>query len=430
MSEIAKDECKKLQLQILTGKANDSIETEIFKVLDEITLTSTTEATVPISLLLTYVTYSKHTQNFSTGVTEFIIKLLHSDLRSIREMTFVIISSLKNTETLKSVFENIATRFQTLSHRELALLLTFSFDFEEPSNEPWKALIEPARTLFDDQLFGKKARRFVEYMEKIQNKEQEEKKIHAHHKVPASQFTPDFVNENSNTCHQYIHMLRDYDWHIQIKAVEGLTNVINTHPELLANNAKTALINLMDVINCPRTMVKSAGEKLALQLINHYTENIAVHSGKYIELAFGLCDNTLDFIANDAIEILNSLSVKLPREFVLKDLAEGCKDENKSVRACAAHCFSLMAESIDKKPASFVVGEKEYFVGGPLDDNEFYTFVKSLLGLIRDNEESTRIDSRKVLKMLMKDQRFNEVSHNVIPASDDYDMIMSDLAKF
>lgn len=430
MSEIAKDECKKIQIKILSGNASEEIENELFNVLEQVPLTSASDVAVPISLILTYIAYSKYGNDFSKGMAQFILRLIHSNLRAIREMSFSLIAALSNTDKLKSIFDIIASQYSSLSHRELALLLTFSFDFEAPANEPWRTLIEPAKTLFDDPLYEKKAHRFVDYLQKIESKEQEEKKIHAHHKVPASQFTPDFVNESYETVHQYIHMLRDIDWQIQLKAVEGLSNVIDTHPELLANNAKTALINLMDVINCPRTMVKSAGLKLALELINQYPENTAIHAGKYIEIAFSLCDNTHDFIAKDANDILTSLTTKLPRSLVLKDLSEGCHDKNQVVRASAARCFALMADLIDKQPTSFVIGEKEYLIGGPLDNNEYYVFVKSMYELIRDKEEIARTDSRKVMKLLMKDQRFAEVSHNIIPASDDYDMIMEDLAKF
>lgn len=430
MSEIAKDECKRMQLKILTSTETEGIEDELFKVLDQAPLTSTKDAAIPISLLLTYITYSKLENEFSERFTQFLLRLIHSDSRAIREMSFVLISALSKTETLKSIFKIIASQFTTLNHEELALLLTFAFDFEAPANEPWKVLIEPAKTLFNIPLYSKRSHRFVDYMKSIEIREQEQKKIHSHHKVPASQFTPDFVNENCNTVHQYIHMLRDYDWQIQLKAVEGLTNVIDSHPELLANNAKTALINLMDVIGCSRTMVKSSGLKLAIKLINQYPENTSFHAGKYIEIAFSLCDNTIDFIAKEAKEILVSITTKMPRSFVLKDLSEGCHDENKVVRASAAHCFALMSDFISKDPVSFKVGEKAFYVGGPLDDNEFYIFVKSMYDLIRDKEEITRTDSRKVMKLLMKDPRFTDISHNVIPASDDYDMIISDLAKF
>lgn len=431
MSEIAKDEYQKLQIKILSNpNSSEELENEIFQLIEQATLKSTSEASLANCLLLTYINYSKLSDKFPKEFTKFLVKLLESDQIAIQEMSFILISSLIKREELKTVFDLIAAQFQSINNGGFILFLSFAFDFEPPLNDLWESLIEPAKKLFDTPGYEKKAHKFVDYMQRIKDRKQEIKKIHAHHKVPASKFTPDFVDQDSDTVRQYINMLPDEDWQIQLKAVDGINNTIDLHPDLLQNNAKTVLLNLMDAINSPRTKVKSSSLKLALKIIDKFPEKIAAHSGKYAEIAFDLCGYEIDFIAKDANEFLTLLATKVPRVFVLHDFATRSHDEEPIIRANAARCFALMIDMIDKDPVPVTIGEKEHFIGGPLNDHEFRVFIKSNYQLIRDKEELARTESRKVMKKLIEDPRFPEVSHQIILDNDDYDMIMSDLAKY
>ena len=344
--------------------------------------------------------------NYAAGLIE---TLLQSPLDLVRETSVGILAALAGTDELDKVVAILAKQFANISVNGQRTLLRIATMFDPPMHGAFRLLL----TYAENMLSGNSkdvAQAFLDHMKRADvHSSPHAHAHHATHEHHASPASPKHVQEPSAAPAEFVKMLESEDWEEKEKGVKGLAQLMETNQEAVAAHAKSAALNLMDAIESPRTILENDALSLAFKLFDAFPEKLEIRASKYVTMCLDMVCSSHQFIADGAWNIMKVIAEKVDRSRILNVFVHGTKHRNPISRAKACTCLLTLTER------------------GSLNDEEYGMVMSAFIPLLRDNAEEARESSKNGMRLLMKDERWEEQSHAIVDRKDDYFAMMQNI---